>query len=335
MKKTTFIFLIISTLVLRVQAVDDNPPAYGSITGSVVDGLSKEPLPYVNVVVRNSNDSLLTGGITDEEGNFSIKAIPEGSNKVEIQFIGYEKITREVDVSRSQAKHNLSTISLSESSQQLDEVVVRGELSSVTQKIDRKVINVGKDLTSTGTTASELLNNVQSVSVDQQSGAISLRGNENVKILVDGVPVIGRLDGNIDLSQLNLVNVDHIEIVEGPMSVIYGSNALAGVVNIITRENKYSQFRTGVHGYYESVGIYNLNGNVDTRFGNHALSFVGGRNFFGGYSLVDSSRSQEWKPKEQYNAGASYSFRKEKTSLKYKFEYFRENLLDRSDLFPP
>ena len=62
---------------------------------------------------------------------------------------------------------------------------------------------------------------------------------------------------------------------------------------------------------------------------------MGGRNFFGGYSLVDSSRSQEWKPKEQYNAGASYSFRKEKTSLKYKFEYFRENLLDRSDLFPP
>jgi len=106
-------------------------------------------------------------------------------------------------------------------------------------------------------------------------------------------------------------------------------------VNIITRENKYSKFRTGVHGYYESVGTYNLNGTLDTRFGNHGLSLVGGRNFFGGYSLVDSSRSQEWKPKEQYNAGATYTFRKEKTSLKYKFDYFHENLLDRSDLFPP
>ena len=90
---------------------------------------------------------------------------------MEIQFIGYEKITKDVDVSRSNARHNLSTINLNESSQELEEVVVRGEVSTVTQKIDRKVINVGKDLTSTGTTASELLNNVQSVSVDQQSGA--------------------------------------------------------------------------------------------------------------------------------------------------------------------
>jgi len=62
---------------------------------------------------------------------------------------------------------------------------------------------------------------------------------------------------------------------------------------------------------------------------------VGARNFFGGYSLNDSIRSQQWKPKEQWNGAATYNFRKEKTSLKYRIDYFRENLLDRSDLFPP
>ncbi|MCK4748787.1 MAG: TonB-dependent receptor, partial [Bacteroidales bacterium] len=173
---------------------------------------------------------------------------------------------------------------------------------------------------------------------DPSTGSsLNLQGisGENVKILVDGVPVIGRLDGNIDLSQINLENVDHIEIVEGPMSVIYGSNALAGVVNIITRDNKYARFKSGIHGYYESVGIYNLNGFLDTRYGNHGISFTGGRNFFGGYSLVDSSRSKEWKPKEQYNAGISYSYSKDETVLKYKVDFFRENLLDRNNPFPP
>ena len=68
-----------------------------------------------------------------------------------------------------------------------------------------------------------------------------LSGN-NVKILIDGVPVIGRMGGNIDLSQLNLYNIDHIEMVEGPMSVMYGSDALAGAINIITKENRNSNF---------------------------------------------------------------------------------------------
>jgi outer membrane receptor for ferrienterochelin and colicins len=225
----------------------------------------------------------------------------------------------------------------------IDEVVVTGQYKPV--RVDKSIYNIkfiGQTAieSQAANTMAELLSKELNFRInnDPSTGAsLDLQGisGENVKILVDGVPVIGRLDGNIDLSQINLDNVDHIEIVEGPMSVIYGSNALAGVVNIITRENKYSQFRTGIHGYYESVGVYNLNGNLDTRFGNHGLSLVGGRNFFGGYSLVDTSRSQEWKPKEQYNAGASYSFRKERTSIRYKMDYFRENLLDQSDLFPP
>ncbi len=85
---------------------------------------------------------------------------------------------------------------------------------------------------------------------------LSIRGlgGENLKVLIDGVPVIGRLNGNLDLGQMNINNADHIEMVEGPMSVIYGSNALAGVVNIITKENKNVPVSANVNGYYESVG---------------------------------------------------------------------------------
>ena len=91
------------------------------------------------------------------------------------------------------------------------------------------------------------------LSNDPSTGtSMSLQGitGENIKILIDGVPVIGRLDGNIDLSQINLDNVSQIEMVEGPMSVIYGSNALGGVINIITENNSHAQYKTSVNSYF-------------------------------------------------------------------------------------
>ncbi len=225
----------------------------------------------------------------------------------------------------------------------LEEVVVTGHYKpvSVDKSIyDIKLIGSPQIENQAANTMAELLSKELTFRInnDPSTGSsLNLQGlsGENVKILIDGVPVIGRLDGNIDLSQINLDNVDHIEIVEGPMSVMYGSNALAGVVNIITKENKFARFKAGIHGYHESVGVYNLNGNLDMRNGNHGFSLTGGRNFFGGYSLVDTSRYKEWKPKEQYNAGLNYTYSKDRISIKYKAEYFLENLLDRTNPLPP
>ncbi len=86
-------------------------------------------------------------------------------------------------------------------------------------------------------------------------------GGEHVKILVDGVPMVGRQNGILDLSQINVSSIDHIEIVEGPMSVVYGSNAMAGVINIITKENHRQSLTAGVEGYYETVGVYDFDAN--------------------------------------------------------------------------
>ena len=262
-KKAAYIFLILTVLTIEVRAVDDNPPAYGSIIGSVIDALSKEPIPYANVVVRSSSDSILAGGITDDKGEFQIRSIPEGNSKVEIQFIGYEKITQEIDVSRENARHDLSIISLSESTQQLEEVVVRGELSSVTQKIDRKVINVGKDLTATGTTASELLNNVQSVSVDQQSGAISLRGNENVKILVDGRPT--NVSAAQLLKQIPSSSIKSIELITNP-SAKYNPEGMSGIINIVLYKNSALGFNGSVNGGVTYGRNLRYNGSADLNY---------------------------------------------------------------------
>jgi len=104
-------------------------------------------------------------------------------------------------------------------------------------------------------------------------------------------------------------------------------------VNIITSRNKYARFKSGIQTYYESAGVYNLNGNADFRTGNHTVSVTGGRNFFSGVDLDESTRSMQWKPKEQYNAGVDYGYSKNGSSARYKVDFFRERLLDRSDRF--
>lgn len=302
----------------------------------VIDDSDGQPVPFCHICCENKETGKQQYHVGDINGE---ALVPLAENIIlSVSAMGYENF-----LESNPGGGDLLEIRLKPSYFGLDEVVVTGQYKAVS--VDKSIYNIkyiGKPRieNQAANTMAELLSKELNFRInnDPSTGAsLDLQGisGENVKILVDGVPVIGRLDGNIDMNQLNMDNVDHIEIVEGPMSVIYGSNALGGVVNIITRENRYSQFRAGVNGYYESVGVYNLNGNLDARFGNHALSFVGGRNFFSGYSLVDSSRSQEWKPKEQYNGGASYSYRREKTSFRYKIDFFRENLLDRSDLFPP
>ena len=302
----------------------------------VLDDSDGKPVPFCHICCENKE----TGRQLYHVGDINGEALVPLSDKVilSVSAMGYENYLEADPYGGEELE-----VRLKPSYFGLDEVVVTGQYKPVSADKSIYAIKlIGKPRieNQAANTMAELLSKELNFRInnDPSTGSsLDLQGisGENVKILIDGVPVIGRLDGNIDLSQINLENVDHIEIVEGPMSVIYGSNALAGVVNIITRENKYTSFKAGINGYYESVGVYNLNGNLDKKFGDHALSFNGGRNFFGGHSLADTSRRQEWKPKEQYNAGSSYSFRRENTSFRYKIDFFRENLLDRSDLFPP
>jgi len=327
-RKIALIIWIHLTLVLGATAQETRI--------RVIDDKDGKPVPFCHICLEDKASGKQLYVVGDVNGE--VTAQLDSNVLLSVSAIGYENFLDEPGRSSG-----LLEIRLKPSYFDLDEVVVTGQYKPV--RVDKsiydiKFIGTPRIENQAANTMAELLSKELNFKInnDPSTGSsLDLQGvsGENVKILVDGVPVIGRLDGNIDLSQINLENVDHIEIVEGPMSVIYGSNALAGVVNIITKENKYAQFKSGIHGYYESVGVYNLNGNIDTRFGNHGLSFSGGRNFFQGYSLVDTSRYKEWKPKEQYNAGAAYSFRKERVNLKFKTDFFKENLLDRSNPFPP
>ena len=259
-------------------------PKPGTISGKVIDKTSKETLPYVNIVIRDLSKKIITGGITDMNGSFKVKNIPEGNSILEVQFIGYKTYSRKLTITNKKRKLNLGTISLEEDATTLDEVVVRAETSTVVQKVDRKVINVGKDLTSAGATASELLNNVQSVSVDSQSGNISLRGNENVRVLVDGKPT--NIPAAQLLKQIPSTSIKSVELITNP-SAKYNPEGMSGIINIVLNKNANLGFNgslnTGVEaGHYVR---YNASTNMNYK--------TGKVNFFGNYG---------------FNSGDKYNF---------------------------
>ncbi|ARV07785.1 TonB-dependent receptor [Polaribacter sp. SA4-10] len=288
MKKILLLIMFTVSANSFAQLAKDKLPKPGIITGKVIDNTTKEALPYVNIVVRDMVKKIVTGGITNEEGTFKIKSIPEGKSIIEVQFIGFTMYSKEINISNKNSNINLGTIALNEDSAQLDEVIVRAETSTVVQKVDRKVINVGKDLTSAGTTASELLNNVQSVSVDSQTGAISLRGNDNVRVLVDGKPT------NIStaqlLKQIPSTSIKSIELITNP-SAKYNPEGMSGIINIILNKNANMGFNgsldTGITaGHYVR---YNASTNLNYKTGK--VNFFGNYGYNGGdnfnYGFVD------------------------------------------------
>src|SRR5690606_33935457 len=128
------------------------------------------------------------------------------------------------------------------------------------------------------------------VSQDNILGSgLSMQGisGQNVKIMIDGVPVIGRLDGDIDVSQINLNQIERIEIVEGPLAVNYGSNALAGTINLITKAPKTNEIDGGANFYTESIGHYNAVAHAAMGWNKQSLSLSAGRNYFDGWNPGD------------------------------------------------
>lgn len=134
-------------------------------------------------------------------------------------------------------------------------------------------------------------------------------GGEQVKILLDGVPVLGRVSGSMDLSQLPLSEVERVEIVEGPMSVLYGTDAMGGVINLITRSSR-CQWEARSRFQYEGIGVYDAGLTVAGGSTKHRIALSVGRYFFDGWDPdSDRPRAQLWRPRLQYNALATYQYR--------------------------
>ena len=263
-------------IFMSFSSFGKNLPKPGVVSGKVIDKITHEPLPYVNIIIKDARQKIITGGITNEAGKFTLRNIPFGKNILEVQFIGYTIFTKVININKQNKNIKIGTISLEEDSTTLDEVEVRAETSTVTQKIDRKVINVGKDLTSAGATASELLNNVQSVSVDSQTGNISLRGNENIKVLVDGKPT--NVPASQLLKQLPSSSIKSVELITNP-SAKYNPEGMSGIINIILNKNANLGFNGSLNTGIEAGHYVRYNSSTNMNYK------TGKINFFGNYGL--------------------------------------------------
>ena len=235
-----------------------------NITGKVIDKETNQPLEYATVAFfSRSQNKNVTGGITDAQGNFKIK-VPIGVYDVSIEFISFKKFT--IRNKQIQKSEDLGTITLEVDTQSLDEVEIIAERTTVEIKLDKKIYNVGKDLTVRGGTVSDVLDNVPSVSVDVE-GNVSLRGNDDVRILINGKPsgLVG-LNSTDALRQLPAESIERVEVITSP-SARYDAEGTAGILNIILRRSKLQGLNGAISlnaGHPTSLGG---SGNINFRTG--------------------------------------------------------------------
>ena len=230
------------------------------VTGKVFDKDINQPLEYATIAFFSKKENkIVNGGITDAQGNFNI-SVPIGTYDISIEYISYK--TEKILNKSITTDTNLGTISIGINVESLDAVEVIAERTTVEIKLDKKVYNIGQDLTTSGGTVSDALNNVPSVSVDIEGG-ISLRGNENVRILINGKPsaMAGFGDTNI-LSQLPAEAIERVEVITSP-SARYDAEGTAGIINIILRQKETLGFNGSLNmniGHPDNAGLSaNLN----------------------------------------------------------------------------
>lgn len=211
------------------------------ITGTIVEKTSQQPLEYATITLINTqNPKIIGGGITNNKGQFEA-TVPPGTYNIKLEFISFKPFL--ITEKQLQANSNLGTIALEEDFTQLKEVNVRAEKTHIDIKLDKKVYTVGQDLIVKGGTVSDVLDNIPSVQVDVE-GKVSLRGNENVTILIDGKP-----SNAVNISEaLRIIpadNIEKVEVITNP-SARYDAEGGGGILNIILKKGKNQGFNGSV-----------------------------------------------------------------------------------------
>lgn len=332
------ILIVALTLFLSITAFAQRPEGKKvTITGKVIEKGTNLPLEYATIVFENSTTKQLSGGITDENGNFKFEVMA-GNYNARAEFISFKSVIIPQKVFNTDT--NLGTIQMQADVAQLNEVEVIAEKSTVEIKLDKRVYNVGKDMMVKGGTVSDVLDNVPSVTVDAE-GTVALRGNENVKILIDGKPS-GLAGINIAdaLKLLPADAVEKVEVITNP-SARYDAEGGGGIINIILRKGKAN----GVNGsvmvnagdpktYGTSINLnkksddYNLFSNIGYNYRNNPGNSMVDAEYFnsdGSTSRFIKERRTNDRLSEGYNANFGIDLNLSKSLTWTNALTFREN----------
>lgn len=293
--RNSLLFTLLFSIFLFVST---NSKAQYSISGLLMDSTAKESLPFATIVLYSAKkDSILTATSSDLKGEFTLNNLKKGSYKLSIDFIGKDKlIISPIVIENKNIK--LGTLYL-KSGIQLGEVVIESKKSVAELKIDRKSFNISENQNAQGGSATDVLNNLPSVTVDQD-GNISLRGNSNLRILIDGKPT-GLNGENIALvlKQIPANTIENIEIITVPSSK-YDAESSGGVINIILKENKLEGNFGNInltYGNWDKVnssfsyGIKKKKISLDLTYGFRYGNYFSDRNSTSSSSIIDSLQS--------------------------------------------
>lgn len=277
--------LILLSLLLSTSLLSQNKPSSGEgiVSGKVIDSKTEQPMEYVAFKLYSVKDSqLVTGIYTDAEGKFTLEQLPYGTFYGKLIYIGYEtKLFEDIKLSSSMKVANLGTIRfVSDTAKTIEEVKIIGSMDVLKAGIDKKVYNVGEDLSVKGGTANDVLSNIPSVELDQD-GRVMLRGDGSVTILIDGRPSsLSGGNGKTMLDALPAGSIERIEVVTNP-SAKYDPDGTSGIINIVLKKNKLRGFNGMVTGNFGSGDL--RGGNVFD--GTASLSYRNSRlNVYGSYT---------------------------------------------------
>ena len=210
------------------------------ISGILLEQKTNEPIPYASIVLIENNTKSAIGTTSESNGAFKISTSYK-EFYIEISSIGYKTKT----ISNFEKNSNLlqlGNIQLETANENLEEVVVRGDISKTEFKLDKRVFHVGKDISSSGASALDALNNVPSVNVSVE-GDISLRGNANVQILINGKPSVLTDESSNALGTITADMIESIEVITNP-SAKYEASGTGGILNIILSKDE----KKGING---------------------------------------------------------------------------------------
>ena len=220
--------------------------AQGIVKGKILDRQKSEPLGFVNIkVTEQGSDKFAGGGITDAGGNFNVTGLKDGKYTLTLTFMGYKDVTRQFEITPTKRDVQFKLLYMAEDAKQLNEVTVTGQRATMKLEVDRKSFDVGQLISNAGQSASDVLDNVPSIEVDND-GNVSLRGNSSVEVWINGKASGLTSDNRAQiLQQLPAESIERVEVIDNP-SAKFSAEGSAGIINIVLKKDRKA-------GYYGSV----------------------------------------------------------------------------------
>lgn len=324
MKKYTFLFiafLISNTVITFAQqggrGSNFKMPAIGHVYGKIIDARTKEAVPFVSIAIYKK-DSLVGGCLAGNNGEFSLENLAFGSFNLKVSFIGFKTFQKGIIITPQNIEQDIGNIKLETEETLLKSVEIVTDKSASEISIDRKVFNVDKDLTVKGGTATDVMKNIPSVTLDADGNA-QLRQNA-ATIYVDGRPT------TLTLDQIPSDQIDRVEVITNP-SAKFEASATGGIINIVMKSNSkpgYNGIATG------GIGTNNhYNGMVSLNVKQKPIGFSVTYNYntfdnpVTGYtnrtSLLDGN------PTSYYNTNSVASFQNTMQFGSVSFDYYINN----------